>query len=86
MCCHFRNLRSFRQRDVQSHLQAELLSNDPPETSFTSHRKDHANDEDAIISRERSRRNLVRIVILICLKNVLSITPATQLRVWVTRL
>ena len=67
MCCHFRDLHSFRQQDVQSHLQAELLSNDethPPETSFTSHRTGPANDEDAIVSKERSHRNQVRIIIL----------------------
>lgn len=57
MCCHLCHLRSFRLQDVQSHLQAELLSFDqthPPETTLSSHRTGHAHDEDVIVSRERS--------------------------------
>ena len=77
MCFHFRNLRCLSRRDVQSHLQGELLSNDQthlPETSFTSHRTGHANDEDAIVSRERTHRNRVKIIILVYWKNILIIT------------
>lgn len=53
-------LKLTKLQDVQSHLQAELLSFDqthPPETTLSSHRTGHAHDEDVIVSRERSLRN-----------------------------